>query len=343
MARGGKDRRRRSSPEAVATRLEARAKRMGTSADAHSMWRSAADAWRQADRPVRAIKALSHVLRDGVTDAVAGALLAGLLQDVGQLMAARSAADDAVTWATGLGPMALALDVSVGVRLLLGELDEARSKLTKLAGLKAPGAALSVAFRQARLDRLDGALERASRRLAELEETLAAAGTRAAAPRAAAAQEQAELALLLNDPLRARMHLERAVTAWDMAGRRPGRFGAEGLSVRIGLAEGTAVMPAALDNPISFATERSMVLLEAELRVARARARAQLGQAGASEDFDAAVAHGQASEARFLEGRARLWRRASGHGLSDDLARTRLLLGADAVYRRHPVLRARPN
>ena len=143
----------------------------------------------------------------------------------------------------------------------------------------------------------------------------------------------------MDEPGRARAHHGRAVAAWDTAGRRPGRFGAEGLAVRIALAEGAMVMPAVLDNPIDFAVDRSMVLLEAELRVARGRARAQLSQAGASEDFDTAVAHAETAEARFLEGRARLWRRAAGHCLSDDLARTRLLLGPDCVYRRHPVLR----
>ena len=270
---------------------------------------------------------------------MAGALLAGLLQDVGQLVPARRAADEAVDWADGAGPLALALDVAVGVRLLLGELDEARARLDRLGQLDAAGAELSVAFRLARLDRLDGLLARASDRLARLEGGLSEAGPRAAAPRAAAAQEQAELSLLMEDTGSARAHLDRAIVAWDLSGRRPGRFGAEGLAVRIALAEGTLVMPAVLDNPIDFAVERSMRLLEAELRVARARARAQLGRPGASEDFDAAVATAQTAEARFLEGRARLWRRVAGCALSPDLSRCRLLLAPDRVYSRHPVLR----
>lgn len=288
---------------------------------------------------MRAVKALSEALRGGAQDATASALLAGLLQDVGQLIPARTAADDAVRWARQPGPMALALDVSIGVRLLLGELDEARERVARLEVLDLPGANLAVSFRQARLDRLDGALARTSSCLALLEERLATAGPRAAAPRASAAQEQAEVALMQGKPAQAWQHLERACAAWDLAGRRPGRFGAEGLAVRIRLAEEGMVMPAVLDNPIEFADERSMVLLGAELRVARGRARSQLGLPGASSDFDAAVDAGQRAEARFLEGRARLWRRTAGHALVADLARTRLLLGPDRVWSRHQVLR----
>lgn len=288
---------------------------------------------------MKAVEALSKALAAGSPDAAGSALLAGVLQDVGQLRAARATAADAVSAAVRPEEEVLALDVFAGVLLVLGDLDSAREPIGTLERIAMPAAQIAAAFRSARLDRLDGMLDRAIGRLVGVVSGLPAADRRFAAPRAAALHEVAELRLLSGDLAGARTSLAAARAAWARSGRRPGGYAAEGLALRLHLAEGTSLVPSLVDRGIAFAHDRGLVLLGAELRIARGRVRAAQDLAGASEDFDAAVEQARTSEARLLEGRARLWRRVAGCPAADgDLERAKLLLSCDRVLLRHPVL-----
>lgn len=254
-------------------------------------------------------------------------------------MAARSAAADAVDAATELPARVLALDVSIGVHLLLGEVDQARTLLGVLKALGLPAAQVAAAFRGARLQRLDGLLDAGIGVLEGVVDGLPAADRRFAAPRAAALQEIAEYQLLAGRIDSARAAHGAATATWARSGRRPGGFAAEGLGVRIQLACAEPVLPSLLDNGIAFATDRGLPLLGAELRIARGRARVAADVPGASEDFDAAVQAGITSGAPLLEGRARLWRRVAGCPAADgDLATTRLRLAPDRILSRHTAL-----
>lgn len=266
-------------------------------------------------------------------------MLAGVLQDVGQLVPARSAAEDAVRAAADASAHILALDVLIGVLLMLGELGAARARLEELRQAPGPAAALAVTFRTARLERVDGALEQAIARLEAVLEGLPATDRRFAAPRAAAWQDIAEFHLLAGRLGPAHSALDAAVRAWSRSRRRPGAFAAEGLSVRLALAQATPVLPESLDNAVDFADQRGLVLLGAELRIARARAGASLGRDAASADFDHAVQVAAEAGAPLLEGRARLWRRVVGcPGDADDVARTRALLAPDRILGLHPAI-----
>ena len=342
MKRGTPSRRKRDPQERTAQRREQEAARratLGDAAGARAAWRSAAEAWRQCDRPVRAARALAQALLDAPPDALGSALLAGVLQDVGQLEAAREAAEDAVRAASEPSARVLALDVLVGVLLMLGKQGPARTNLEALRRSPGPAAALAASFRMARLERLEGELEGAIVRLEGVAQGLPSADRRFAAPRAAALQDIAEFHLLAGRIEQARSALGSASRAWARARRRPGAFAAEGLGVRLALAQGLPVLPDGLDNALAFADQRGLVLLGAELRIARARAVAALGRDGASLDFDQAVQAAQQAQAPLLEGRARLWRRVSGcPGDPDDVVRTRALLAADRILGLHPVL-----
>ena len=181
MKRGTPTRRKRDPQERVALRREQEAGRRASLDDlvgARAAWRSAAEAWRQCDRPVRAARALAQALADAPPDALGSALLAGVLQDVGQLVPARSAAEDAVRAAADASAHILALDVLIGVLLMLGELGAARARLEELRQAPGAAAALAVTFRTARLERVDGALEQAIARLEAVLEGLPATDRR---------------------------------------------------------------------------------------------------------------------------------------------------------------------
>ncbi|HCH65598.1 MAG: hypothetical protein CL927_15565 [Deltaproteobacteria bacterium] len=320
----------------------ARRATLGDSAGARAAWRSAAESWRQCDRPVRAARALAQALSDAPPDALGSALLAGVLQDVGQVVAAREAAEDAVRAAVEPGARVLALDVLTGILLMLGEVGAARIHLETLRRSPGPAAALAASFRLARFQRLEGDLEGAIAGLESVVHGLPAADRRFAAPRAAALHDIAEFHLLAGRVDAAQSALGIAGRAWARARRRPGAFVAEGLSVRLGLARGLPVLPDVLDNALDFAEQRGLVLLGAELRIARARAAAAVGREGASSDFDRAVEAAKRAQTPLLEGRARLWRRVSGClGDANDVVRTRELLGADRILGLHPALGAR--
>jgi len=306
---------------------------------ARQAWRSAAESWRSCDRPVRAAKALAAAMRGAAPDASSAALLAGVLQDSGQLQAARVSAEEAVAAATSPGTRVLSLDVLIGVLLVLGEVDSARGRLVELRSVPIPAAQLAGAFRAARLDRLDGALDQAVQRLDAVVTALPAADRRFAAPRAAALHEIAEYSLLAGNLEQSRTVLGAARAAWGRSGRRPGALAAEGLAVRIQLAAGEVVIPSALDNGIAFSDDRGLPLLGAELRIARGRARASADAPGASVDFDEAVHQGRRACAPLLEGRARLWRWISGCPAdAGDREQIRRRLAIDRVLSRHPVL-----
>ena len=152
-------------------------------------------------------------------------------------------------------------------------------------------------------------------------------------------QDIAEFHLLAGRIEAARTARGIAERAWARSRRRPGAFAAEGLAVRLALASGEAVLPDSLNNAIEFSEKRGLVLLGAELRVARGRARAALGLEGASADLDHAVAAAQTAQTPLLEGRARLWRRVAGCAAGpDDVPRARTLLEADRVLGLHPAL-----
>ncbi len=329
---------RATTPEQEAERLHALAEHSGELADL----RAAAEAWRMVDRPLRSMAILARLGKSGGATSLDQALLAGTLQDLGELEASRAAARDSTSSAQSDTERVIAWDVAIGAALLAGDFEMAREGLRKLQSLALPMAQLSAAFREARLLRYDGLLDEAVARLHTVLGWLSASEPRLAVTRALALHESANIELLRGNLDEAQVQVDAAIETYERAQRRPGRFLAEGLRVRIALARGEIVLPSTLDNPVAFADERSLKVLGAELRIDRGLAGAAAGRRGAAEDFDAAVAWSRDAGARQLEGVARLRRREAGIAAGpDDLLRTRSLLAEDRVLSKHPALRSR--
>ena len=114
-------------------------------------------------------------------------------------------------------------------------------------------------------------------------------------------------------------------------GVAPGVFRAEAAEVRCQVALGQRPLGANLSEPIAYAQERGLPLLEAELRMARGMARTRATVTGADEDFTRGISLAEDAGARLLEGRLRVQRRLSGI-LRDDLERTSWCLAPDTPW-----------
>lgn len=241
----------------------------------------AADAFRRDDRPAAAAKMLLLAREAGRDEVSDSAQLAAVLLDAGQVDAAYDIAEAALTRAEAAADpvgTTLALDTLVGLCLTRGDMAAARTHLDRLAAVALPGSELSRRFRAAQVDRLDGLVSVAESAwlalAAELEPHAQAAG-----PAGAAWSELGEIDLLraayFEDAAashceRAIERFDRALACWTRAGRRAGVFRAEAWAARARAVAGETVVAPGLDRAITYAIERGMPLLEADLRACRA-------------------------------------------------------------------------
>ncbi len=306
---------------------EAAGRDLATAAQA---WMLAADAWRRDDRPAEARAAADRALALPLPTPMRAVVLtgrSGAALDAGALTAAAADVAEALRLDAGLAVSVVILDAAVGVALALGRLEEAAARTAALAAAAPPAAAPAIAFRRAALARLGGDLVAARRLLEGVVE--AGAGNAAwAGPVAAAAGELGEIALLSGDVASALAAFGAAEGAWASAGRVAGAVRARGGQVRAALAGAGRVAATTLDDDVTWARHRGLVLTEVELRMARGVLRRRLHVSGAEADLDAAVSLAQGAGARLLEGRARLARRAAGVIRADD-ARARDCLAGD--------------
>jgi hypothetical protein len=248
----------------------------------------AADAFRRDDRPAAAAKMLVLAREGGRDETSDSAQLAAVLLDAGQVDAAHDIAAAALVKASAApdgDPVGttLALDTLVGLCLTRGEVDTARAHLDRLAAVALPGSELSRRFRAAQVDRLDGLVSAAETAwlalAAELEPHPQAVG-----PAGAAWSELGEIDLLRAAHFdegvgasgpgpfceRAIQRFDRALACWTRAGRRAGVFRAEAWAARARAVGGETVVAPGIDRAITYAIERGMPLLEADLRACRA-------------------------------------------------------------------------
>lgn len=236
------------------------------------------DAWRREDRPALAAKALKIAWDAGRRGPMDAALLAAVLLDAGQADVALDLVTDAVS--SGAEPAAddaqkaaraVLLDVRLGLRVALGQVDAARDDLAELDSLSLPGADIARVYRQAQVDRLDGLMERAAHGYSAAANALA--GMKGAdGPRAAAMAERGELALLSaalghGTPADAVPHLLAALEGWRAAARSGPTRRAEGWLLRAQALAGVAVLTAPILDWAAGADERGLPLLAADLRV----------------------------------------------------------------------------
>lgn len=292
---------------------------------------AAGDALRREDRPVRAARMLQRAV-DLSTDpgrrTSARLVLAGVLADAGELQASADVARQVLAQPASADAHILGQDILAGALLAQGRLAEARGVVAALAAA-APQLPV-LPFRRAALARLDGQLDRAD---ALLEGVLRDSPQTAAwrGPRAAAVMERAELALLRGDSAAAVDGFTAALGLWAEVGRRAGAFRAEAGRVRARVEAGDTVLKSILDNPLAYAAERRLPVLEAELLLAQGMALAATDRSLARRALDRAVELAAHTGALFLEGRCRL-ARVLHLGDTSDRARLVRCLAEDRVW-----------
>ena len=277
-----------------------------------------ADALRRDDRPAATLKALKRSL-DLVEQPALRALqevqLVGALMDAGYLEVAEQLGRERVA-ACEAGPVrTIALDTLAGVLMARGDVIGLKGVVHRLRDEAKGPAAISARFRAAQVARLDGHIGEAAEELGAVAQSLASMKG-GHGGEAAAWSELAELCLLRGDSDEALGFFDRAAHAWSKAGRRVGVFTVEAGRSMAAVANGaTTFLPGLLDEPVTYAEERGMPLLESRLRLARGLCRHLSGSTVAMVDVQAAMLLADTAGAPFLAGRIRYegWR----HGLLD--------------------------
>ncbi len=278
-----------------------------------------ADAYRRDDRPAATLKALKaslDLIEQPALRALQEIQLVGSLMDAGYLDVAEQLGRDLVA-SLDRGPVrSIALDTLAGVLLGRGNVLGLRGVVDRLQEEARGPAALSGRFRGAQLLRLQGRLNEATDDFAEVAQDLAELpGAEGGA--AAAWCELAELCMLRGHADDSLVFYDRAAVAWTRAGRRVGLFTVEaGRSLAAVASGATTFLPGLLDEPVLYAEERGMPLLEARLRLARGLCRHLSGSTVASVDVEAAVMLADTAGAPYVAGRIRVegW----SHGLLPD-------------------------
>lgn len=298
----------------------------GDRAASRQAWEAAGEAWRRADRPLQASQALGLALElspEGPQAALCRLKLAGVLGELGESETAARLAEDAAA-ALPSGPLhALALDTCIEAAHAIGDRPRGRRwhelLRTHVASLPPEVAlAMAVGFRDGQGARLDGDLVEASANFATV--IGAAEAIDDAGPAAAAAEaELAEIALLRGEYADALAMWDQAVTQFSAVGRRGLDARAEAGRVRAQIEVGVQPMLHALDDALVFAEQRQMVVLEADLRIARGMGRAATDPAGSRLDFERAISIADRLGHAWRAGRARL-ERVRRHPGPDDIA-----------------------
>jgi len=285
------------------------AKEMDELEVARRAWGAAGEAWRRDDSPREAARALTLALGIPTEDADAVALnrirLAGVLAEIGNTDAAQQLCEQALSAPELGGPVReMARDALVGVLLGVPDKEAVRPLVDSLC--RAGGdSAFAGEFRRGQLARLDGALDAAH---AHFETVIVGFGDRSegAAAVAAARSEQAEIHLLRGDTQPAVVAYERGKELHEAAGRWALVYRCEAGRVRAMTEAGIAPLTGGLQEGIDFARAREMVMLEADLCIARGMARAGQDSALGRLDFERAIALAEAARSGLRAGRARL-------------------------------------
>ncbi len=300
-------------------------------AEADALWRD--------ERPSQAATALRRALDLTTDDHIATVheiRLMGVLLDVGRLAVAAELGWARLAASPSGRARALAVDVLCGVVLARGDISALEGLVAELE-VEANGAGdddplgLAVSFRLAQLDRSRGRLNEAAEGFGV---AAAKSGALPAAlgARAAALSGLAGVALLRGQPRAALGLFAEARSSWAAVGRHGGAFRAAAGQVGAQLALGAdAVYPGDLDQGVTYARERHLLLLEIELLLARGVARAaHQDTARARQDLERAVLLAEGAGARPLAGRAGLALHAAGGAV--DLERVIEVLQRDVPW-----------
>ncbi len=286
---------------AIATEHQARE-------SARQAWDQAGETWRRDDRLDSAARALKMAL--GLADepmptAMAQVKLSGVLGEMGRYAEAEALcrrASDVLGPDSPLRP--IVMDTWVTNLSALGRKDEARELVDQLLELDGVHG-LAGHFRRAQLCRLDGELSEGALHLGMVIDGLAAE-PRAIGAVAAAHAELGEVALLRGDIEQA-VHFFEQAFAGQQAAKRPSlKWRAEAARIRVMLAGGVEPLTHSLDEGVAYAQDRDMLVLEADLRIARGMALAHRLPVDAGHDLEAAAAISDEARCPLRSGRARL-------------------------------------
>jgi tetratricopeptide (TPR) repeat protein len=300
-------------------------------ATARRAWEAAGEAWRRDDRPLSAAQALGMALEltsgDGQESALARIKLAGVLGELGESETAVRLCRDAAQ-AVGEGPVhAVALDTWIEALQALGRKEQAKAILERLVPEGKGSLQVAVWFREGQMFRMDGELTDAALRFGLVASELE--GVAEALPGLAAAEaELGEVALLRGDIPEALALYDRSVEHFGAVGRRALVWRAEAGRARANVEAGAQPLVIALDEGIALAENRQMVVLEADLRIARGVARAQADVEAARKDLDQAILLADRAKHPLRAGRARLEHARRLPGTDED--RIDMLVRAEA-------------
>jgi hypothetical protein len=296
--------------EAAWSEVAASAERIGDTDDRRQALVAAGDAAFRADRPVLALRHLSAARQacDPRTPlwSLLGVQVAGILVETGDLQA--SQAVFAEVDQDGIPPQvrAVLLDTRIGLHLAAGRIRDARTDLTALRRVGEIDAEAAILFREGQVDRVEG-------RFGEATESLASAVVRIQGeprfdgPLGAILLELAEVAVFREDFDDATSLLDEAEAAWCRARRRSGVFRTEAARMRLAACMGTGdLVTTNLERAITFAAQRELRLLEAELRLARGLCLLPRDQREAVIQLDRVMELAFAAGAPHLAGQARL-------------------------------------
>jgi len=297
---------------------------------------SEADAYRRAERPAEAVRAIRRALdlsNDPTVQVVQELQLVAVLLDVGRLEVAELVARERVA-ACGPGPLRiLSIDSLCGVLLARGDVAGMAGLIRQLEDEAEGTMTVAARFRRAQLDRLGGRLEDAAEGfggcMADLDARDGAVGAWAAA-----CSGLAGVALLRGDAEDALPLYDRAAAAWQRAGRRSGELRVMAGRARAALQLGASTfLPNLMDAGVSYAQERDLTLLQVEMLEVRAMCLAAAGlKSRAHEDAAAAVALADRVGARLLAGRARYEQYLAGGGGDVSLRQAVLDLNDDRPW-----------
>lgn len=272
-------------------------------------WDAAGECWRRDDHPAAAARALERalVLASGQAElaAISRVKLAGVLGDLGNAEAAVQLARTAVADIPE-GPLHLtAVDTLVGALLSLGQVPELPPLVAELTAVQDGPLAAAGLFRSGQLHRLQGQLDVAAEDfalvIAELEHL-----PEAEAGVASAKAQLADVATLRGDLQDALDLYERAIQRHRQAGRRALAWRAEAGRIHAVVASEVQPLVHGLEEGLSLALDRRMVMLEIDLRLARGVARARTEPAVAEADLRRAMTLADDHSVPLRSGRLRL-------------------------------------
>lgn len=248
------------------------ASRAGDRTTAGLAWERAGECWRRDDRPSSAAQALElAVSHAGETAAGSSARvkLAAVMGELAQSEVATRLCEAALGGTSDASTRAIALDTWVDALLALGRREEARVRLDELGRVAVGGLATAKLFREAQVARLYGRLDDATTALSAALTALGEAPG-ALVGVAAAEAELAEVAALRGDLADALQLYDGAMHKFQSLGRFSLGWRAEAGRVRAAVDVGLRPLTSLLDEGVLYAEGRGLIVLELDLRLARA-------------------------------------------------------------------------